>query len=209
MSHVQDATEELEQAADDIRRVLATPKRSGEMIHELGHSVIDRWCTIGLGDGRGEWDNCPHQLALSDLMDQGEIVWWRNEKLDVWYGLKGTEPEGGTGDDSSAVKRIETFLEAVGNLLGEPRFTPDGDYAHPSGDVIWQMPYFNVLEVDTGGNGTRSVNIDGEIIMVICYDFICGFGADEADWEAKWPGPTVAEVAEEVRKALTAENENG
>lgn len=206
MSRVDELKTSLAKAPQEILNLLADgPKKAAELYEGLGYSCFDVWITNAIGDRRGQWDDSPHQLALSDLVETGQVQWRYNDKLDVEYALAGTWPQSECGNDSPMRLRIERFLDTVVNLVGSPRYTQDGSAVEPEPQLAWAAPCLGVRELDDNTRQeTRSLFSDGAEVQIIDYDFVVGTGADEPDAVFKWPDceATPNLVAETLLKAL-------
>ena len=210
MMRIDEMIERLQSARQEVIDVLREPKLVADMMEALEHSLLDRWATLAIGDARGEWDGCPHQLALSDLIEEGEVLWWRDEKLNVWYGLKGCRDPEKCGEHSPELVKVESFLNSIANELGSPRYDADGNDARyeQSPAVLWQAPCIGVREIDDMSRRICvSICIDGEGIEINEHDYIVGAGSDDPYWREKWPGPSVEEVVKQARIALDREEE--
>ena len=87
------------------------PLLTKELLEKLDADTTNYALTQLIGDGAGEWDNSPYQLALADLIDDRFLEWWRDEYLEVWYGMIGTKPEH-PGEEK--VKKLLDYLENWG-----------------------------------------------------------------------------------------------
>ena len=138
MSRVEELKERLDKAGEEILALLADgPKKTGELIEGLGHSGINFLVTKWIGDKKGDWDQSPHQLVLSDLVESGRIQWCFDEKDNVWYGLKGTWSE----------------EECRHDRYGIWREVSDED----DEEVYRETPLCNIIDVGTDRDIHRSV----------------------------------------------------
>ena len=203
MTRIADRVAALQNAEGDIRKALFNgPKRTGELFDALGVSHVDFLMTQAIGDGRGRWDDSPHQLALADMVDSGEIRFWRDEKLDVWYGLAEdlrTPRVEECGDECPAVVELREFLSLVARRVVEtvPKAEADEDQFNVLNIGFGMTPNEN----DVGYDGEAwdevvEISVDGEKITVT------ETGGEEVLWERLWPGPTPAMVVAAVIEAI-------
>lgn len=191
MNRIEQLKSKLETARDEVMVVLNRPKLTGELIEELGYSGMNFLLTKQIGDAAGEWDDSPHQLALSDLIDEGQIQWQRDESLNVMYALKGTWSLAECGDDSPIIGRIGRFFDEIVAQVDVPWIPRD------------QM-HFNEREtIGHGKHGTEGmvrVIYYGESVCVEDMDMDCG--EDEEMAITKFPWPVIESSPEKVVGAV-------
>lgn len=111
MTRVDDLISQLSRARQEVLDCFNDgPIKTGDLLERLGYSGMNFMLTKAIGDGNGEWDNSPHQLAQSDLIDDGTLVWWRDDEMNVWYGLPQQCPFETHGDESPICKRIKSYV---------------------------------------------------------------------------------------------------
>lgn len=190
MSRIDELKQDLTEAPQQILDLLKSgPKKPAELYEGLGYSCFNVWITHAIGDRGGQWDDSPHQLALTDLIEAGEVQWRYNDILDVEYAVAGTWPDDECGDDSPMRVRINHFLDRVVGLIAHPRYDDKGEYTDPEpSGLLWAAPCLGVREVDDDPRGeTRSLFCDGKEVQIIDYDFTIGTGADKPDAVFGWP----------------------
>jgi hypothetical protein len=177
------------------------------VIEGLGYSAGNFVLTQMIGDRHGEWDDSPHQVALSKLIASGKVQWRRNENLNVEYALAGTWRNDQCGDTSPGIARIDRFMDAVMESIGaEPYYTSDGAYTPAvlakTATLLHDTPCLGVREVDSK-TLTKSVNLycDGKHVKVIFGDFVVGTWSSVV---ATWPWPECEVQITEIGNALLA-----
>ena len=208
MGRVQDQIDLLKKAEDDVRRILQDgPVKNGEMLDRLGEDLVNFQLTKMIGDGAGSWDGSPHQLALSDLIDAGAVVWWRDAQLNVWYSLKMHAPEGPLGEDFPELAAMTSQLDAVCNLVGYPRYDDAGEETKTSRTIKWAAPFPGVREIDDTAKQTSvSLAFNGRMLQIDDHDYVVGAGGHGAYFEVLWDGVRELDkqkIAREILKALS------
>lgn len=201
MSLIQEQIAALQRAEQDVLDALKDgPLTTGRLIQQLGHNGLNFALTQMIGDSAGEFDNHPHQLALTDLVDSGRIVWWKDDKFDVWYGIAGADgvPEKEQcGDNSPAVVAVRKFVAKLCLAL---------EAAGAQADAVFDT----VVEVGMDGYECCSVHIDADrgIVEVTEYDFVVGAGSGEEWATVQWPCDDVESLAATTIDAILARPEN-
>ena len=207
MTRVRDAIQGLEKAR---RQVLACfkdgPLRTGDLLERLGYSGMNFVLTKYIGDSAGEWDHSPHQLAQSDLIDEGKLIWWRDKSFDVWYGLPKHCPYKTHGDESPICRRATAYLDRVCSLAGAvPRYNEDGNDSGEKGGLMWSAPFMTVREIESH-DCCVSLSLEfpnGKGLVELSeYDFVVGAGNDEPVFKFPWPATSANDVADKVPDAL-------
>ena len=209
MTRIDTQIDELQRAPAEVLAVFADgPLVVADMLKALGHDVNNFMLTEIIGDNAGEWQQSAHQKALSDLIDQDEIRWWKDDKLEVWYGLRRERDHGECGDNSPAILRMTRYLDAVCNMVGEPRYTKDGEDSGSNATILWAAPFDSVREIDdTEASTTIALNCTGKTVEVRDYDFVVGAGSDEVIEEFDWPREDIDDVVVAIKAALSAQKE--
>lgn len=204
MSNCGDLKEKLESAPNEIMELLKSgPKLVSGLIDGLGYSAMNLALTQMIGDHGGEWDESHHQLALSDLVNDGEIQWRYDDELNVLYAMKSTWPVDETGENSPAMISIVAFLDCVVNLISDPMYDDEGEDSGYE-NIGWEAPFATVREVFLKGSEKgRSIWCDGNKVKITDYDFVVGAGDDSQDVEFDWPDceHKESEVADALLKA--------
>lgn len=195
MSRIRDTISSLQSAEQQVLDVLAAgPIKTAELLDKLGHSLFNFAITKQIGDAQGEWDGCPHQLALSDLIDSGRVRWWKDAAFDVLYGLAdgpGVPPASECGDNSPAIVHAEQFLVTMCERLavGQP-------------PLQFSAPFPLIREVWDDTN-CLSVRIDDKTIQAVDYDFVVGAGSGEILGTMPWPTDDISAVVAMVMTSLS------
>lgn len=79
-------------ARKHILEVLADgPLTTGDSLSKLGYDGTTFMLTEMIGDGANDWHNSAHRIAKTDMIDEGVVLWCKDEYDTVWYGLKEDE----------------------------------------------------------------------------------------------------------------------
>ena len=159
MGRVETQIKALQNAKSDILDLLKKgPLTTGDLMDQLNYNLINFYITQGIGDHNSDWDKGPHIIALSDLLDDGVVEWWRDINLDVWDGLNGSKPDQ-TGEDYLA----EFFKEIIHRT---------GFAADPSKNIPCEL---------TKGEQQVALEIDrGKLEVYAEYD--CDYKEAHFDW---------------------------
>lgn len=206
MGRVQDQIDLLKRAADDVWQVLQDgPIKNGEMLDHLGEDLANFQLTKAIGDNAGSWDGSPHQLALSDLIDDGKVVWWRDARLDVWYSLKKHAQKGPLEDDFPELVAMMHQLDAVCNEIGDPRYDDAGEEVEPERAIEWAAPFPGVREIDDTTKQTSvSLAFNGRTLQIDDHDYVVGAGGHNTYFRMPWDGVSELDKQKIAREILDA-----
>lgn len=191
MTRISESVEAMQGAEQQVLDALsAGPMTTTELIEKLGHSVGNFALTKMIGDNAGEWDGCPHQLALSDMVDGGKVFWWKDEAFAVRYGLAGAAGVPSAeecGDQSPSVIAAELFLTQVCERLAASQC-----------EIEAPFPLYREIGKD---DACLSLHIEAGKLEAIDYDFVVGAGSGEVHGSLAWP---TTDVSAAVAMVLTA-----